>query len=132
MVDLTDERPPDASYIDGYGPDGFRIGGHLYDGPILVTSGLVADWPVGALGEATADSVAPLFEPDRGIELVIVGCGPQLLPPPRALSAALRERGVGLEPMDSGAACRTYNLLLIEGRRVAAALIPVGGGVAAG
>jgi uncharacterized protein len=125
LVELTDERPPNSTYIDGYGPDGFRIGGRLHTGPTLVGGSLVAPWAVGGLAEATPESLAPLFDADPGLELLVLGCGPQLKPPPKALSAALRERKIGLEPMDTGAACRTYNLLLIEDRRVAAALLPV-------
>ncbi len=126
MVELTDERPPDSTYIDGYGPDGFRIGGRLHEGPILVASGLVAPWPVAGLAEATPETLEPLFGSDFAIEILVLGCGARLLPPPKALSAALRGRGIGLEPMDTGAACRTYNLLLIENRNVAAALLPAG------
>lgn len=126
MVNLTDERPPDSSYIDGYGPEGFRIGGVLHAGPLLVSNALIAPWPVLEIAEATPLSLEPLLGPDVSLELLVLGCGPRLQPPPKALSAALRERNIGLEPMDTGAACRTYNLLLIEGRAVAAALLPVG------
>lgn len=125
LVDLTDERPPDTSYIDGYGPEGFRIGGKLHAGPILLASGLIAPWAVSGLADATAASLDPLLDPKIALELLVVGCGLRLMPPPKALGAALRERGIGLEPMDTGAACRTYNLLLIEGRKVAAALLPL-------
>lgn len=125
MVHLTDERPTDSSYIDGYGPDGFRIAGVLHAGPLLVASGLIAPWPVSGLADAALGTFDPLLASDTAFELLIVGCGARLSPPPRGLSAALRERNIGLEPMDTGAACRTYNLLLIEGRAVAAALLPV-------
>lgn len=127
MVDLSDEGRPETSYIDGYGPDGFRIGGVLHPGPTLVSVGLIAAWPVGGLAEATPASLAAVLDVEPAIELLILGCGSRLAPPPRVLSVALRDRGIGLEPMDSGAACRTYNLLLVEGRSIAAALLPVGG-----
>lgn len=62
---------------------------------------------------------------DPPVEILLVGCGKRLVPLAPALKAALRERGIGADPMDTGAACRTYNVLMAEGRRVAAALLAV-------
>jgi uncharacterized protein len=59
------------------------------------------------------------------IELLLLGCGPRMALIPSTLRAALRAKGIVLEPMDTGAACRTYNVLAAEGRKVAAALIAV-------
>jgi uncharacterized protein len=56
---------------------------------------------------------------------LLLGTGRRLQPPPAGLRAALKQAGIALEPMDSGAACRTYNVLMAEGRLVAAALLPV-------
>jgi len=61
----------------------------------------------------------------EALDVLLVGCGPRFLPPPAGLVRALRESGIGLEWMDTGAACRTFNVLLAEERRVAAALIAV-------
>ena len=58
------------------------------------------------------------------IELLLLGCGRRMAPPPSGLRQALRQAGIVLEVMDTGAACRTYNVLLSEERRVAAALLP--------
>lgn len=123
MVDLTEYVPKELPLIEGYGPAGFRVGERLYEGAILIARNGVWPWPVSALGEATPKSLEPLFGHDPELELVIIGCGDQLRPPPRDLRVALRERGVGLEPMDTGAACRTYNLLVMEERKVAGALL---------
>jgi uncharacterized protein len=59
------------------------------------------------------------------VNLLLIGCGPRMAMIPAALRASLRAKGVVIEPMDTGAACRTYNVLMAEGRLVAAALIPV-------
>ena len=57
--------------------------------------------------------------------VLLIGCGRKIRPLPESLRAALRAEGMVLEPMDSGAACRTYNILMSEDRQVAAALIAV-------
>ena len=62
---------------------------------------------------------------DNLADVLLLGCGPRAVLPPRALRDALRAKGLVVEPMDTGAACRTYNVLMAEDRRVAAALIPV-------
>lgn len=85
----------------------------------------VTAW-AGAVTEAiTAESLQPLRTIAEPIDLLLIGCGPAFAPEPPGLRAGLRDFGVGLEWMDTGAACRTYNVLLTEGRRVAAALIAV-------
>ena len=89
----------------------------------LVVSGdrIVTDWPVQAVRELSGDHIAVILE--LGPEIVIIGTGARLEFPERALLAPLQAAGVGVEVMDTQAACRTYNLLLAEGRNVVAALI---------
>ncbi len=71
------------------------------------------------------DNLAALKEAPTPTELLVVGCGPRAVFLPPALRASLKSAGLSLEVVDTGSACRTYNVLLAEGRRVAAALIPV-------
>ena len=66
-----------------------------------------------------------MLAPDAGVDLLLLGCGAAMRPVAPALRAALRKAGIAVEPMDTGAACRTFNVLLAEGRRVAAALVAV-------
>jgi uncharacterized protein len=82
-------------------------------------------WAASDVAGITLDSLAPILAADPAVEILLVGCGQRLMPLPLALKTALRERGIGADPMGTGAACRTYNVLMSEGRRVAAALIPV-------
>ena len=70
-------------------------------------------------------SIASLEAALGGIDILLVGCGPRFAPPPDVLRAGLKARGIALEWMDTGAACRTFNVLLAEERRVAAALIAI-------
>ncbi len=82
-------------------------------------------WPVATIEEISLDSLAPVTAVAAAIEILLIGCGPRLARVPEDLRQALREAGVAVEPMDTGAACRTYNLLTAEDRPVAAALIAV-------
>lgn len=88
---------------------------------VLVPDRLVEDWPVSTAAQfdlAAADAIAAL-DP----EVVLLGTGPRQVFPPREAQVALLRRQIGVEVMDNAAACRTYNLLAGEGRRVAAAIM---------
>jgi len=80
-------------------------------------------WPVATPEEITAASLAPITATEPPIELLIIGLGPQFGLVPSELRAVLRGHGISVEAMATDAACRTYNVLLTEDRRVAAALI---------
>lgn len=108
--------------IEAYEPGQLRIQGQHYRGSLAVTPGRVlSDWgPTGfdALEPAHFEAIAAL-EP----QVVVLGTGDRQRFPDPALYAVLLTQGIGLEIMDTGAACRTYNILAGEGRRVVAALI---------
>lgn len=104
--------------IDGYGPGFFRVGGEVIEGATLVHDGARA-W--GGLGDR-----AVLVALAEEIDVLILGMGAVIAHPPADLTAELEAVGIGVEPMASAQACRTYNVLLGEGRRVAAALLPIG------
>ena len=108
----------EAVPIDGYGPGFFRIQGAVRHGAILATETRVQQW--GGL----EDSATLLAHADD-LDVIFIGMGATIAPVPRALREALEEAGIGAEPMATPAACRTYNVLLSEGRRVGAALLPV-------
>ncbi len=107
--------------VDGYGPGGFRIAGEWYEGAqILLPSG-IAPLDGGLTPEATADLIAAASE----IDVVLIGMGADIAPLPAPLRSALEEAGIGVEIMSTPSACRTFNVLLTEDRRVAAILLPV-------
>lgn len=124
--DVTPDVPEGRQIIEAYGGGGFRISGVRHQGSVIVMVDRVLPWPVAEAAELDAGSVAPVIEADVDVELLLVGCGPDLRPLPGAVVEALRAAGIAAEPMDTGAACRTYNVLLAEERHVAAALIAVG------
>ena len=109
--------------IQAYGRRRFRVSGQVFQGSILVSPGHAEPWPVTDAEGITAASLDPV--PAEAIDILLVGCGASFRPPPRGLAEALKARGMALEWMDTGAACRTFNVLMAEDRRCAAALIAV-------
>jgi len=109
-----------AKPIEGYGPGFFRVGGHVLRGACLVTP-----WDAGLWG-GLEDTATPLSLIGQ-IDVLFVGMGNEIAHVPRGFRQTLEEAGIGVEVMNSPAACRTYNVLLSEGRRIAAALLPVSG-----
>ena len=92
---------------------------------IVMPESIIPDWHSAPVADLTADHFEPLFNQDR--EIVLLGTGrDQRFPNPR-LIAELGRQGIGLEVMDTAAACRTYNVLMSEDRRVAAALMMIEG-----
>jgi uncharacterized protein len=117
---------PGRHKVEDYGGGGFRFADMSHRGSILASpSGVraVAIASVADIDEAALAAV--LAEPKGAIELLIVGTGKDLLPLPSALRAKLRAAGIACETMATGAAVRTYNMLVDEDRRVAALLIAV-------
>lgn len=117
-MQLTEMSFSDAQPVDGYGPGFFRIGGQVWQGPVLTGPAGTALW-------TGPDDPAPLLALADQIDVLFLGTGAETAHPPKALRAALEEAGIGVEAMASPAACRTYNVLLSEGRRIALAALPV-------
>ncbi|MFN3701394.1 MAG: Mth938-like domain-containing protein [Alphaproteobacteria bacterium] len=127
-MDVTPLVKEGSRIIQSYSGGAFRISGEVYEGAVIVRQNAVTLWPA-------PDDFQKLSEPDfiaieamraeEGLDVILFGCGArqQFLPPP--LKTALRQKGLSFDMMDTGAACRTYNVLMAEGRRVAAILLPV-------
>lgn len=124
-MDITPAIPEGRQVVQSYGDGLFRISGFVWKQPVLITPQWSAPWAVNSLETITLDSFAPLLEASPSIEIVLIGCGPRMALISPTLRAALKERGIMSDLMDSGAACRTYNVLMAEDRRVAAAVLPV-------
>lgn len=108
----------DAAPIDGYGPGFFRVGGQVVKGNVILQSERCIPW---AGYEATDDLIALAND----IDVLFVGTGADTAHLPADFRATLEAAGLGVEPMATPAACRTYNILLSEGRRIGAALLAV-------
>lgn len=124
-MDITPLIPAGRQLIQRYGEGGFRISGQRYDGSVIVFRERTLSWPVGAIGDVQPDSLRPVLEATEKVGILLVGCGKSAAALPSALRQVLRDAGIVMEVMDTGAACRTFNVLLAEDRLVAAALIAV-------
>jgi len=115
---------PGQHAIDGYRAGGFHFGGMSHRGSILALPSGIRDWPVGAMSELSIASLDAVFAEQKGeIELLLVGAGESPAPLPRDIRAALNAAGIRADVMATRHAVPTYNLLLGERRKVAAALI---------
>ena len=121
-MELTPVIPSGRQVIESYGPRGFRVAGIAYARPILVFPDATLDWAVAGIEAVTAETLRPVIERGR-TEILLLGCGTRMTVVRAAVRQALKAAGISLEPMDTGAACRTYNGLLAEDRRIAAALL---------
>ena len=115
---LNEIRFTDGLPVDGYGPGFFRVGGTVFEGAVLVL-------PAGVTAWGGFDDTDPLVAAATLMDVVFVGTGAETAHLPKAFRETLDAAGIGAEPMASPTACRTYNILLSEGRRVGLALIPV-------
>ncbi len=123
------ERPGQAFLprqvpIDAYGNGGFRFAGMSHRGSLICLPGGIHGWSATDAELLTEDDLALLLVPPV-VPVLLLGTGRRQIFPSPTLRAALAKAGIGLEVMDTGAACRTYNVLLAEQRTVSAALIAV-------
>ncbi len=117
--------PAQVQLIRSYGPGRFLISDREWREPVLVTPAGTTAWSVARAEELTLESLAALKAAPIPTELLVLGCGARAIFVPPDLRAALKAAGLALEVVDTGSACRIYNVLLAENRRVAAALIPL-------
>ena len=108
----------DALPVDGYGPGFFRVGGTVQEGALLTG-------PLGTQVWGGYDDQEALLALAGQIDVLFVGTGAEIAHLPTDLRSTLEDAGLGVEVMNSPAACRTYNVLLSEGRRIALAALPV-------
>lgn len=111
--------------VQGYGDGGFRVAGQSLQGAHIIFPEQTIPWAPGTAADITLESLAPVIEKSAQIDILIIGCGEKFIDIPIPLSEALKQHGIVLEWMDTSAACRTFNVLLVEERPVAAALIAV-------
>ncbi len=111
--------------IQGYGDGRFRIAGLVYKGSVVVFPGRSVTWNMASDVTVTFDDLIPVIEAAETTDILLIGCGAAFTPEPPGLRLELKSAGIMLEWMDTGAACRTFNVLLSEERSCAAALVAV-------
>lgn len=119
-MQLNEVEFGNAVPIEGYGPGFFRIAGRPHKAPLVVTGTAVFSW-------TGYDEIDGLLELVDRIDVLFIGTGDEISHIPHEFRSALVAVGLGVEVMSSPSACRTYNVLLSEERRVAAALFPIKG-----
>jgi uncharacterized protein len=124
-MELTPLRPGDRSLIQAYGDGGFKISEHRFRGSVIVLENSVIELPLASLEEVEGTHLAALTEADASTDILLVGYGGETSALSDALRDQLSQAGIAVDLMNTGAACRTFNFLQAEGRRVAALLIAV-------
>ena len=117
-MELSEITYASATPIDGYGPGFFRVGGEVLSGPVCLTALKAFQWK-------GFDDISIVEKLASDIDVILIGTGESMAIVPAIFREACESNGIGIEPMASPSACRTFNVLLAEGRRVAAALLPV-------
>lgn len=111
--------------IDAHGAGGFRFGGMSHRGSVLCLPHGIWAWLVASSHDVTDEALSRVFATLADLDFFIIGSGNELWHPPDALRTRFREAHVSLDAMTTGPAVRTYNVLLLEGRRVGAGLIAI-------
>lgn len=123
--DVTPSVAAGRQLIQAYGERRFRIAGEVYEGSVLVFAERTVLWQAPEESALAVDHFEPVFAAPEKPEILVVGCGARFDAPPKGLRAGLKDKGLVLEWMDSRAACRTFNVLLTEGRPAAAAILAI-------
>lgn len=122
-MDLTRQHPGDRTYVRAVGQRGITVAGETFEaGLILSPESVHPDWPVTAPAELTQAALEVVLGLQP--EVVILGTGKAQRFPDPAITMMFYQQGIGIEVMDTRAACRTFNILVMEERRVVAALMP--------
>ncbi len=120
-MDVTPLISQNAQVIQSYAGGFFKVSGQVYDGPVIITSDKTVTWDVASFEDLSLDHFQDF---PKDIDVVLMGTGKTMFFLPVELRRDLRDLGLSVDTMDTGAACRTYNVLMAEGRRVACALFP--------
>ncbi|MDK1492270.1 Mth938-like domain-containing protein [Sinorhizobium sp. 7-81] len=124
-IEIREAHFPGRAPIDAYGNGGFRFADMSHRGSVLMLPSGIYAWDVVEGDPLSVDKFERALEEARAIEVLLVGTGREIRPLPAELKAALRAQNISSDPMSTGAAVRTYNVMLAESRAVAAALIAV-------
>lgn len=123
-MDITPLVSAGHHVIQGYGSGFFRINGAYYEEAVIVMPEKVLRWPYeGNAPDLSLDALGALDSYWQQLDILLLGCGPAMQRVDKTLHEDMRTHNVSLDVMDTPAACRTYNVLMAEGRRVATALI---------
>ena len=124
-MNFEEMKSSENAFIAGYGGGGFRMGDQKIEGSLLITPKGYYPWDVKTAAEITVASLSQILNFHHSIELLIIGTGDNMTFISKDIRAVFAKQDIAIEAMDTGAAARTYNVLLQEGRMVSAAFIAV-------
>ncbi|MGI9353221.1 MAG: Mth938-like domain-containing protein [Rhizobiaceae bacterium] len=124
-IEIREAHFPGRAPIDAYGNGGFRFADMSHKGSLLCLPSGIYGWDVSTPEELFVENFEKLFSEAADVEILLIGSGIDLVPVQSALRAKLRDANISADPMATGAAVRTYNVLVSEGRAVAAAFLAV-------
>ncbi|QFT32270.1 hypothetical protein FIV00_17395 [Labrenzia sp. THAF82] len=124
-MEIRDAHFPGRAPLDAYGEGGFRFAEMSHRGSLLCVPSGIYGWDVSAPEKFSQNAFEKVFQEQEDIEVLLIGTGTELRPLPQDLKTLFREAGILADPMSTGAAVRTFNVLLSEDRAVAAALLAV-------
>lgn len=124
-IDITVRPAAGRQLVERYGGGGFTVSGVRHTGSVLILPDRTLGWPVAQADAIDASALDGVISCAVRPRILVIGCGRSFVARPAGLDEAMRAAGIGIEWMDTGAACRTFNVLLLEDREVAAALIAV-------
>ena len=126
-IEIRPAHFPGRAPIDAYGNGGFRFADMSHRGSLLLLPSGIYGWQPVDAKELTVGHFEKVLAEAQDIEVLLIGTGDGMRVLPKELRAAFKEAGISVDPMSTGAAVRTYNIMLSESRAVAAALIAVEG-----
>lgn len=124
-MDIFEPNFGNRQPLDAYGDGGFRMGGAFLNGSLLILPDRILTLEAATLDTVGIDDLAPLWAQRDQLDFVLVGCGAQIQALPKEFRARFEAHNLPIDFMDTGAACRTFNVLLGEGRNFGALLIAV-------
>ena len=125
-MDISPEIPANKNYIDDYGNGSFIICGQSYGVALIVSPSDILPWPIIDINVISENDIKFILSKIPTIEFLLIGSGANIpMIPKEAVSFLLQSGGVNIDIMETGAACRTYNVMMSEDRLVGVALIPI-------
>ncbi len=124
-IEIREAHFPGRAPIDAYGNGGFKFANMAHQGSLLCLPSGIYAWKPETLSDLIPENFSKLFDEPEDIEILLIGTGENLVPVDSKLRGKFRDASISADSMATGAAVRTYNVLVAEGRAVAAALLAV-------
>lgn len=124
-MDITPEADPNLIQVEGYGDGGFRLNGRRFEGTVCLLPTGITSPDLATLSDLNGENwPQEILDLAQDLDVLLVGTGESMALVPKAAKDALKAAGLHCEPMNTGAGCRTFNVLVLDGRRIGALLFP--------